>query len=60
MGRKYSDAQDDYPTNIPRGYSGGGDFQILSSQDQSNNPNRQSLDDRYMDDHIPNGGPVIQ
>ena len=55
--RKYSDAQSDYPTN---GYGQGPEPRILSGQDQSNNPERKSLDDRYLDDHIPRGGPVIQ
>lgn len=57
MPRKYSDAQDDYPTN---GYGQGPEPRILSSQDQSNNPQRRSLDDRWLDDHQPGPGPVIQ
>lgn len=57
MGRKYSDHQSDYPTN---GYGQGPEPIIKGSQDQSNNPNRMSLDDIYDDRHVPNGGPVIQ
>ena len=57
MGRKYSDAQSDYPTN---GYGQGPEPVIKGSQDQSNNPERNSLDDIWDDRHIPNGGPVIQ
>ena len=55
--RKYSDAQSDYPTN---GYGQGPEPRILSGQDQSNNPERVTLDDIRDDRHIPRGGPVIQ
>ena len=60
MGRKYSDHQDDYPTTGITGYGGSVEPVIKGSQDQSNNPERNSLDDIWDDRHIPNGGPVIQ
>ncbi len=63
MGRKYSDVQDSYDVTIPvrgEGWSGGPEIPIKGSQDQSNNPNRASLDDIWDDSHIPGPGPVIQ
>lgn len=55
--RKYSDHQDDYPTN---GYGQGPEPIIKGSQDQSNNPMRQSLDEINDDRHIPTTRSVIQ
>ena len=55
--RKYSDAQPDYDNC---GYGQGPEPIIRGSQDQSNNPERVTLDDIRDDRHIPRGGPVIQ